>query len=264
MSKQEINENNLGLDIDYVVKFLLKMNFIFKLLRFNVMDDSSVNEKRPTMYLVNHGQGFWGIVDVLLALHYWYIVKGFRTPLYLISEEVVFKIPIIKHLALKAGLKNAKMSNVEFFLKSGASVVIPPGGDGELLKPVWMKNKPVFTKSMYINGKMILKTQTWFLDTALKLGVPIVPVGISGTHEMTPIFYTSFLIHKYSGMAHFRKSELLPGYPITLGHFINMLLFSLTPFSDSAIAWLVFIIANIYRFFIYIPSYFQENIYQVW
>ena len=50
----EINENEPGLDIDYVIRFLTRISFIIRLLRFNVIDDHSVDETRPTMYLVNH------------------------------------------------------------------------------------------------------------------------------------------------------------------------------------------------------------------
>jgi len=213
------------------------------------------------MYIVNHGQGFWGIIDVLLALDYWYIQKNFKTPLYLISEEIVFKIPLISSLALKGGLKNASRKNIELLLETGASIVIPPGGDGELLKPFWMKDKPVFTKSIYLNGKMILKTQTWFLDSSLKTKTPIVPLSISGTHEMTPIIYTSFFIHKYSGMAYWRRNEFLPGYPITINHFINLAIFLLTPFSDSILAWIIFILAHIYIDFLYTYPIIFRKIY---
>ena len=245
------DENSLGVDIDFIKRVLSRFSWLIKLLRFNVYNDIYVDEKTPTMYVFNHGQGFWGIIDVIFILEYWYIHKGFTTPLYLISEPVIFKIPFLRVWALKAGLKNATRQNIELFLKNRASVALPPGGDGELLKPVWMKDNPVFTKSMYINGRMKLKTQEWYLDVALKHNIPIVPSCFSGTHEMTPILYTSFLIHKYSGMAHLRKEELLPGYPITLNHFINTGLFLLTPFSSSLIAWSIFIVAHIYIDFLY-------------
>lgn len=251
--KKDLNydENSAGIDLEYILKFLKSFSWLIKLLRYNSLNDSSIDENNPTMYLVNHGQGFWGIIDVILALDYWYNKRKFKTPLYLISEEIVFKIPVIKYLAIKAGLKNASRKNIEFLLSTGASVLIPPGGDGELLKPVWMKNRPVFTKSIYINGKMKLKTQTWFLDSALKTKIPIIPLSISGTHEITPILYTSFLIHKYSGMAYLRRNEFLPGYPITINHFINLGLFLLTPFSDSLLAWIIFILSHIYIDFLY-------------
>lgn len=245
------DENRAGIDLKYILKFLKSFSWLIKLLRYNSINDNSIDQNSPTMYLVNHGQGFWGIIDVIIALDYWYNKRKFTTPLYLISEEIVFKIPIIKYLAIKAGLKNASRQNIEFLLSTGASVLIPPGGDGELIKPVWMKNRPVFTKSIYINGKMKLKTQTWFLDSALKTKIPIVPLSISGTHEMTPILYTSFLIHKYSGMAYLRRNEFLPGYPITINHFVNLGLFLLTPFSESLLAWIIFILSHIYIDFLY-------------
>ena len=250
-NKLNYDENSAGIDLEYILNFLKYFSWLIKLLRYNTKNDSLIDEKNPTMYLVNHGQGFWGIIDVIIALDYWYNKKKFKTPLYLISEEIVFKIPIIRYLAIKAGLKNASRKNIELLLSTGASVLIPPGGDGELLKPVWMKNRPVFTKSIYMNGKMKLKTQTWFLDSALKTKTPIVPLSISGTHEMTPILYTSFFIHKYSGIAYLRRNEFLPGYPITINHFINLGLFLLTPLSDSLLVWIIFIVSHIYIDFLY-------------
>jgi len=41
-----------------------------KLLRFRVFKDDIVNPDIPTIYCTNHGQGFWGIVDVLLGVYY--------------------------------------------------------------------------------------------------------------------------------------------------------------------------------------------------
>jgi 1-acyl-sn-glycerol-3-phosphate acyltransferase len=251
MQTLDFDEYTPGIDYDFIKKFINKTSFILKLLRFNIFNDELVDEKRSTVYCTNHGQGFWGIVDVFLAVHYWYGIKGFKTPLYLISEDIVFKIPLIGFFAKRLGLKVAGREVVEKLLDTNASIVIPPGGDGELLKPVWMKNKPVFTKSIYLNGKMKLKTQEWFVDVIMRKSKPVVSLGISGTHEMTPILYTSFWIHKYSGQAYLRRDELLPGYPITINHFINFYLFSLLSISENIYSWIIFILAHIYIDFLY-------------
>jgi len=64
-------------------------------------------------------------------------------------------------------------------LRRGVPLLIFPGGDYEALRPVWLANQVDF------GGRL------GFLRIAREAGVPIVPMGIRGSHLTVPILWRS-------------------------------------------------------------------------
>ena len=67
----------------------------------------------------------------------------------------------------------------EAALGQGVPVLVFPGGDHESTRPVWQANRVTF------GGRR------GFLKIARRCGVPIVPMGISGSHYSVPILWRS-------------------------------------------------------------------------
>ena len=64
-------------------------------------------------------------------------------------------------------------------LAAGIPVLVFPGGDHEATRPVWQANQVQFAG------------RKGFLKIARKAGVPIVPLGIRGSHFTAPVLYRS-------------------------------------------------------------------------
>jgi hypothetical protein len=64
-------------------------------------------------------------------------------------------------------------------LANGISVVVFPGGDHEAARPLWQANQVQFAG------------RKGFLKIARAMGVPIVPMGIRGSHYTAPTLYRS-------------------------------------------------------------------------
>lgn len=67
----------------------------------------------------------------------------------------------------------------EAALRSGVPILVFPGGDHEAMRPLWQANRVDF------NGR------TGFLKLARAARVPIVPMGIHGSHYTMPILWRS-------------------------------------------------------------------------
>ncbi len=74
---------------------------------------------------------------------------------------------------------------VETTLTQGVPVLLFPGGDHEVLRPVWQASRVDFAQ------------RRGFLRLAAKSNVPIVPMGISGSHFTAPILWRSRWILPY-------------------------------------------------------------------
>src|SRR3954463_16480509 len=95
---------------------------------------------------------------------------GVERPFYQLAHNLVLSMPGLSFLR-KFGTVAASPSNAERALKEGAALLVYPGGDYEVHRPVWERHKIDF------NGRK------GFIRLALAHDVPLVPVVAIGGQE---------------------------------------------------------------------------------
>lgn len=115
----------------------------------------------------NHSGGIFAM-DVPVFATGFYDRFGFVRPVYTLSFDLLLTGPTATFFR-KTGFIKASHANADAALRSGGVVVVFPGGDYDVYRPVTERNKIDF------DGR------TGYIRAALNAGVPIVPmVGIGG------------------------------------------------------------------------------------
>jgi 1-acyl-sn-glycerol-3-phosphate acyltransferase len=108
---------------------------------------------------------------------------GVERNFYQLAHNLVLSMPALGWLR-KFGTVAASQSNARKALQSGAALLVYPGGDYEVHRPSWQRNKVDF------DGRK------GFIRLALEQNVPIVPVVSIGGQE------TAFFLSRGEGLAH--------------------------------------------------------------
>ena len=101
---------------------------------------------------------------------------GYDRPLYFLAHDLLFRGPTAGML-MRMGMIRASRDNAEKMLRSGAVVLVFPGGDYDALRPTSQQNIIDF------HGRM------GYVTTAIQAGAPIVPAVSIGGQE-TQLFLT--------------------------------------------------------------------------
>jgi 1-acyl-sn-glycerol-3-phosphate acyltransferase len=117
----------------------------------------------------NHSGGMFALDVPVLATDY-YARFGYDRPIYTLSHDFLLSGPTGKLLA-RAGFIPASHDSADEALRSGALVVVFPGGDHDVYRPTSARNTIDF------GGR------TGYVKAALASGVPIVPVVSIGGQE---------------------------------------------------------------------------------
>jgi 1-acyl-sn-glycerol-3-phosphate acyltransferase len=123
----------------------------------------------------NHSGGMF-TPDVLIFASAFYDAFGYHRPVYTLAHYGVFLGPM-DGLLRRAGVIEASRENAAKALRSGAVVLVFPGGDYDSYRPTLSENTIDF------NGR------TGYVRTAIESGVPIVPTVSIGAQE-TQLFLT--------------------------------------------------------------------------
>jgi 1-acyl-sn-glycerol-3-phosphate acyltransferase len=129
----------------------------------------NVPEDRPVLLVGNHSGGNLtpdSLVFTLAFSSYF----GVERPFYQLAHNLVLASPY-GQLLRKFGTVSASPEHAEQALESGAALLVYPGGDWEVHRPIWESDKVDF------NGRK------GFIKLALKQNVPIVPVVAIGGQE---------------------------------------------------------------------------------
>lgn len=238
-----------GADLNFCLKFARVGEFIIKTIfrcTLNREMFKHVDFEEPGIWVANHSNGFWGILDIFITCYFWYGVCEQRKPIAFMSDARVFSIPIIGNNARRLGFKVSSIKAVQNCLNAGDWVILPPGGNTDQLRSIWHRNQTRMYKLQYRNGEFVKKPQTWFIHAAAPLKVKAYPICVAGAHEVTPILWESKPILRYSGLIRLRGEEFWPGFPLSFNHFINLFIFYLTGLMNSPLAWALFLFTNIY------------------
>jgi 1-acyl-sn-glycerol-3-phosphate acyltransferase len=157
-------------DTDYIRETLPGLWALASLyFRADVRGLHHIQREGPVLLVGNHSGGMMApdlFVFVLAFSTYFGVERTF----YQLAHNGVM-LPPMGQLVRRYGTVAADPNNAELALKSGAAVLVYPGGDYEVFRPSWE------------SGEVDFGGRTGFIRLALRLGVPIQPVVSIGSQE---------------------------------------------------------------------------------
>jgi 1-acyl-sn-glycerol-3-phosphate acyltransferase len=163
-------------DADYIRERLPQLWLLASLwFRGEVRGLGNVPDSGPVLLVGNHSGGNitpdTGVFTLAFSTYF-----GVERHFYQLAHNLVLSMPQLSFLR-KFGTVAASPENAHKALESGAALLVYPGGDYEVHRPVWQRNRIDF------GGRK------GFIELALEQNVPIVPVVSIGGHE-TALFLT--------------------------------------------------------------------------
>ena len=141
---------------------------------------------RPFLLVANHSG--MGICEIAALAVLWVGRAGDdeaparRVPLTGLAHPLGFVVPGAGAFLRNAGAIPSTYEHAGQALEGGASVLVFPGGDHEAMRPLWQARRVDF------HGR------AGFARLARRAGVPVVPLGIRGSHVTVPILWRSALL----------------------------------------------------------------------
>jgi 1-acyl-sn-glycerol-3-phosphate acyltransferase len=127
-------------------------------------------------------------------------------PLYMLGEDWFKGYPGVGMLANKIGLVPANGANAQRLLRDeGRLVLVFPEGQKGTRKLYWQR----YRLRRFGRGG--------FVKTALRAGVPIVPVAVIGAEEAMPIFAHVPLLQRLTGLIYFPINHAFPHMGLAAG-----------------------------------------------
>jgi 1-acyl-sn-glycerol-3-phosphate acyltransferase len=141
----------------------------------------NIPDEGPVLMVGNHSGGNMTPDTVVFSLAF-NTYFGVERPFYQLAHNLVLSMPGLGSLR-KFGTVAASPRNARRALQSGAALLVYPGGDYEVHRPSWQRNRVDF------DGRQ------GFIRLALDEGVPIVPVVSIGGQE------TALFLSRGEGLA---------------------------------------------------------------
>jgi 1-acyl-sn-glycerol-3-phosphate acyltransferase len=127
-------------------------------------------------------------------------------PLYMLGENWFRGYPGVGMLANKIGLVGAHPANAQRLLRDeGRLALVFPEGQKASRKLYWQRYK------------MRRFGRGGFVKTALRAGVPIVPVAVVGAEEAMPIFAHVAPLQRLTGLVYFPINHAFPHFGLAAG-----------------------------------------------
>jgi 1-acyl-sn-glycerol-3-phosphate acyltransferase len=140
------------------------------------------------------------------------IMQGIRTehaqprPVYMLGEHWFKGYPGVGMLANKIGLVAAHPANAQRLLcDEGRLALVFPEGQKGSRKLYWQR----YRLRRFGRGG--------FVRTAMKAGVPIVPIAVVGAEEAMPIFAHVPLLQRLTGLMYFPVNHAFPHFGLAAG-----------------------------------------------
>ncbi len=157
-------------DPDYIRERLPLMWLLASIwFRGEVRGLGNIPDSGPVLLVGNHSGGNMTPDTILFTLAFTSYF-GVERSFYQLAHNLVLAMPWLGSLR-KFGTVAASPGNAAKALESGAALLVYPGGDYEVHRPIWQRNKVDF------GGRQ------GFIELAIEHEVPIVPVVAIGGHE---------------------------------------------------------------------------------
>ena len=164
--------------------------------RAEVRNMGNVPEKGPVLLVGNHTGGNMAPEVIVLPLAF-STYFGVERPFYQLAHNLVLASPFGPMLR-KWGSMAASHKHAEAALDAGAAVLVFPGGDWEVHRPSWERNK------------VDLAGRKGFIKLALNADVPIVPVVTIGGQETALFLSRGAWLAKLTGADRYLRLKVLP------------------------------------------------------
>ena len=135
----------------------------------------------PYILVANHSAGM-GIAEIFSFLALYLGRFGDKRPLAGFALPIGFRVFPLSAALRSIGAIPATYESAQKSLEAGVPILMFPGGDHETLRPIWQANEVDF------GGRL------GFLRIARRAGVPIIPMGIAGSHWTAPVLLRSKLL----------------------------------------------------------------------
>jgi 1-acyl-sn-glycerol-3-phosphate acyltransferase len=175
--------------------------------RSEVRNLANVPEEGPVLLVGNHSGGNVApeVITIPLAFSTYF---GVERHFYQLAHNLVLASPVGPYLK-RWGTMAASHTHAEAALKSGAAVLVFPGGDWEVHRPSWERNKVDF------GGRK------GFIKLALSENVPIVPVVTVGGQETALFLSRGAWLAKLTRADRYLRLKVIP-ISISLPWIINV------------------------------------------
>jgi 1-acyl-sn-glycerol-3-phosphate acyltransferase len=135
---------------------------------------------RPYLLVANHSGG--GLAELACLATLWLERFGEERGIAGMAHPVVFHFPLVAGFLRDLGAIPAAYEPALAALARGLPVLAFPGGDHEAFRPLWQAHR------------VDLAGRKGFLRIARRAWVPVVPLGIRGSHFTLPILWRSRLL----------------------------------------------------------------------
>src|SRR3954447_7255319 len=182
---------------DYIRESLPRLWLLASLyFRGEVRGLGNVPEKGPVLLVGNHSGGNLTpdtVVFTLAFSTYFGVERAFHQ----LAHNLVLSFPGLSYLR-KYGTVAASQENARKALRAGAAVLVYPGGDYEVHRPSWERNRVDF------GGRR------GFIRLAIAEDVPIVPVVAIGGQETALFLSRGEHLARAFGLDRFFRLKVLP------------------------------------------------------
>ena len=135
----------------------------------------------PYLLVANHSAGL-GVAEIFCFAASYLTQLGPDKPLAGFALPLSFRVYPVSAMMASVGAIPSTYEAAEHTFAKGVPILVFPGGDYDTLRPIWRANLVDF------GGRL------GFLRMARKAGVPLVPLGIRGSHYTAPVLIRSQLL----------------------------------------------------------------------
>jgi 1-acyl-sn-glycerol-3-phosphate acyltransferase len=151
----------------------------------------------PFLVVGNHSGGQIP-PDLPVLLTAWWRERGIEEPVYALFHSFFLSLPGVGPAMARAGAVEAGPEAAEAVLRAGGILVDYPGGDYDVFRPFWVRNRVDF------GGR------TGFVRLALRTGVPVVPAVSVGAHETLVVLARGQWVAKLLRLDRLLRIKVMP------------------------------------------------------
>jgi len=154
-------------------------------------------EQGPFLVVGNHSGGQIP-PDLPVLLTAWWRERGEDEPIFALFHSFLLAIPGVGAVLERAGAVEAGREGAEAILRGGGILIDYPGGDYEVFRPWWRRNRIEFGDRVGI------------VRLALRTGVPVVPAVSVGAHETVVVLARGACVAKRLGIDRMFRIKVMP------------------------------------------------------
>jgi len=154
-------------------------------------------ERGPFLVVGNHSGGQMP-PDLPVLLTAWWRERGEDEPVYALFHSFFLGLPGVGPVMKRAGAVEAGPAEAEAILGSGGILIDYPGGDFEVFRPWWERNRIEF------GGRLGV------VRLALRTGVSVVPSVSVGAHETLIVLARGERVAKLLGLDRVFRIKVIP------------------------------------------------------